>query len=181
MLRQIRFCANTLQRITLLKRQNICVNPATHQIALCLFSCFRVLFFLTNPCMNYEGQPKKNFVNEARWRAKRKKDKMFNFLNIAGWRANELVNVAVASSIFFFFFQNRGVILSKIPMSFCSLFSPSFFSQFGEMKWKQLHLTHFLPIPSLNQTPFPLIFSHISHFFFSIFPKINPTKHRINV
>lgn len=59
MLRQIRSCANTLHRITLLKGQNICGNLVTHQIALCLFSCFCFLFFfLTHPCMNYEGQPK---------------------------------------------------------------------------------------------------------------------------
>lgn len=108
-------------------------NTPNSIVLVFVFSCFRVLFFLTNPCMNYEGQPKKNFVNEARWRAKRKKDKMFNFLNIAGWRANELVNVAVASSIFFFFFSKwRGNFVQNSNELLLFIFTLIFFPIWGD-------------------------------------------------
>ena len=41
---------------------------------------------------------------------------------------------------------------------------------------------HFsLPLPPLNQTPFPFIFSHIFHLFFSILPKIHPSKDNVTV
>ena len=108
-------------------------NTPNSIVLVFVFSCFRVLFFLTNPCMNYEGQPKKNFVYGARWRAKRKKDKMFNFLNIAGWRANELVNVAVASSFFFFFFSKwRGNFVQNSNELLLFIFTLIFFPIWGD-------------------------------------------------
>ena len=68
-----------------------------------------------------------------------------------------------------------------------SSFSPSFSLHFGEIElwWAQRENSWapplFSPPPPLIQTPISPIFSPIFHSFFSILPKIHPSKHSLKV
>ena len=70
---------------------------------------------------------------------------------------------------------------------FCPAHTSFFFPHFGEIElwWAQRENGWapplFSPPPPLIQTPFPPIFSHIFHSFFSILPQIHPSKHSVNV
>ena len=68
-----------------------------------------------------------------------------------------------------------------------SSFSPPFSPHFGEIElwWAQREngwaSPLFSPPPPLIQTPFPPIFSPIFHSFFSILPKIHPSKYSVSL
>ena len=70
---------------------------------------------------------------------------------------------------------------------YSSSFSPPFSLHFGEIElwWAQRENSWapplFSPPPPLIQTPFPPIFSLFFHSFFSILPKIHPSKHSLSV
>ena len=76
-----------------------------------------------------------------------------------------------------------GVVLSK----YFSHFSLQFSLQFEDIVfWKGRRENLWAPPlfalpPPLSQTPFPLIFSPIFHSFFSILPKIHPTKYNLRL